>query len=259
MTKLNPLHALVVFSGGQDSTTCLGWALGRFEKVSAVTFDYGQKHKIELDASIRIIKHFEEFTGNCIPHDIVPIQDIFLSTSPLTNPDEQLEMYSNHDEMEGIIGDRVEKTFVPMRNSVFLMIAANRAVAAEAGILVTGVCEADNANYPDCRKVFIDSASQTINMALGIDAFNIETPLKADTAKLAYDTPGTYAALQYSHTAYDGKYPPNGHDHASILRAHGFEQAGMPDPLVVRAWREGLMELPTTSNYATTAKGWELL
>jgi len=263
MTQLSPLHALVVFSGGQDSTTCLGWALDRFETVSAVTFDYNQKHRIELDASIQVIQHFEEYTGRKISHDIVPIQDIFLSASPLTNPDEQLEMYSNHDEMEGIIGDRVEKTFVPMRNAVFLMIAANRAVAAGAGVLVTGVCEADNANYPDCRKVFIDSASQTINMALGIDAFSIETPLmrlsKADTAKLAYATPGTYAALKYSHTAYDGKYPPNGHDHASILRAHGFEQAGMPDPLVVRAWREGLMDLPTTSNYDTTAKGWELL
>lgn len=264
MTQLDPKHAMVVLSGGQDSTTCLGWALDVFEKVSCVTFDYRQKHRRELDAAAEVVSYFESYyDGDLILHDIVQIQDIFLSSSPLTNPAEQLEMYKNHNEMEGIIGDRVEKTFVPMRNAVFLMIAANRAIAAEAGVLVTGVCEADNANYPDCRQIFIDSAAQTINMALGIDTFRIETPLmrlsKAETVKLAYKTPGTYKALRYSHTAYDGNYPPNGHDHASILRAHGFEQAGMPDPLVVRAWREGLMDLPQTSNYATTANGWELL
>lgn len=265
MTKLNPKRAMVVLSGGQDSTTCLGWAIARYEDVHCVTFDYGQKHAIELKAAAKVVSYFRGFSGMSIPHEVVPIQDIFLGTSPLTNADEQLEMYQSHDQMEEVIGDRVEKTFVPMRNAVFLMLAANRAVVAEAGALITGICQADNANYPDCRESFARSAETTILEALGLRGgdFKIETPLmhldKAATVKLAYETPGTYAALAFTHTAYDGKYPPTGHDHASILRAYGFEQADMPDPLVVRAWREGKMDLPATNNYRIDAKGWDLL
>ena len=262
--KLNPTFAMVVLSGGQDSTTCLGWALNNFDRVACVTFDYGQRHVIELEASKKVVEFFETQIGCSIPHEIVKIgADTFAGTSPLTNRDEQLELYRDHDSMEAIIGDRVEKTFVPMRNAVFLMLAANRAVVAGAGALVTGVCEADNANYPDCREDFIRAAEDAINTALGLDHRNgdqeleIYTPLmhlsKELSIKLALNLPFTYDALAYSHTAYDGKYPPTGSDHASVLRAHGFEQAGVPDPLVLRAYREGLMDLPRTKNYDATA------
>lgn len=271
MTKLNAKHAMVVLSGGQDSTTCLGWALEHYDEVSALTFDYGQKHRIELDAADTVVEYFEHKTGRAIPHSFVQIPDIFLSSSPLTNSNEQLETYENHDQMERIIGDRVEKTFVPMRNAVFLMIAANRAVAESIGTLVTGVCQADNANYPDCRQTFINAAQDTIQRALGVElepnasTFKIATPLmdlsKAESVKLALELPYTYEALAWSHTAYDGNYPPNGSDHASILRAHGFEVAGVPDPLVVRAWKEGLMELPRSPNYHYVIEnaGWDKL
>lgn len=271
MTKLNTRHALVVLSGGQDSTTCLGWALEHYDEVSAITFDYGQKHRIELEAANSVVEHFIEKTEKFIPHRHVLIPDIFLSSSPLTNSSEQLETYENHDQMERIIGDRVEKTFVPMRNAVFLMIAANRAVAEGIGTLVTGVCQADNANYPDCRQTFITSAQETIQRALGVElepnasTFKVATPLmdlsKAESVKLALELPHTYEALAWSHTAYDGNYPPNGHDHASILRAHGFEVAGVPDPLVVRAWKDGLMELPRSANYhyVIDNPGWDKL
>lgn len=260
--KLSRNRALVVLSGGQDSTTCLGWALENFEDVFAVSFDYGQKHAIELAAARQVVSFFETQTGRTIPHEVVTIGDIFAGMSPLTNKDEQLETYTDHDQMEAVIGDRVEKTFVPMRNAVFLMLAANRAAVLGCGQLVTGVCQADNANYPDCRQEFVDCAEETINEALGLPgaAFGegngellIQTPLmnmsKAESIQLARKLPHTYDALAYSHTAYDGQYPPNGKDHASILRAHGFSEAGVPDPLVVRAWREGLMELPETRNY----------
>lgn len=264
MNKLG-MRAMVVFSGGQDSTTCLGWALEHYADVHAVSFNYGQKHAIELESAKRVISHFEEACGITIPHEIVNMEGIFKGSSPLTNKDAELELYENHDQMEKIIGDRVEKTFVPMRNAAFLMIAANRAIVAGCEALVTGVCQADNANYPDCREIFITSAQTTINLALGIDHFRIDTPLmhlsKADTVKLALSLPHTYEALAYSHTAYNGEYPPTGHDHASILRAHGFEVAGVPDPLVARAWREGLMELPTSPNYYYEANnlGWAKL
>lgn len=251
---LNPKSAMVVFSGGQDSTTCLGWALMNFMKVHAVSFDYGQKHKIELEAALQVISFYEEHYGLHIPHEIVALgAETFAGTSPLTNASEQLEMYENHDQMEKVIGNRVERTFVPMRNAVFLMLAANRAVVAGCQHLVTGVCQADNANYPDCRKGFVLSAQRTIRRALDVDNFEIHTPLmdlsKAESIHLARSIPHAYEALAYSHTAYNGEYPPAGRDHASVLRAHGFEVAGVPDPLVVRAWREGLMELPDTPNY----------
>lgn len=256
--------AMVVLSGGQDSTTCLGWALEHFDRVAAVSFDYGQKHNIELQCAEDIVNFFDHQTGREIPHEIVSIgAHTFAGTSPLTNKNEALELYENHDQMAGIIGDRVEKTFVPMRNAVFLTLAANRAVVGDYDTLVTGVCQEDNANYPDCRIEFIEAMETTINKALGIEGFSIKTPLmylsKAETVALAYRTPHTYRALALSHTAYNGEYPPTGKDHASVLRAHGFEQAGMPDPLVVRAWREGLMELPNTPNYEANMKGWELL
>lgn len=255
--RLNPMHAMVVLSGGQDSTTCLGWALENYADVNCITFDYGQKHRIEIDAARAVGGFFREKTKRTIPQEVVTLGPILLSSSPLTNPGEQLETYANHDEMEGIIGDRVEKTFVPLRNPLFLTIAANHAIAAGCGVLVTGVCQADNANYPDCTQDFIDFMSDMINVALGApydeNYLTIATPLmdlsKAESIALALTLPHTYDALAFSHTAYDGTYPPTSKDHASVLRAHGFEQAGVPDPLVLRAYREGLMPLPLTMNY----------
>lgn len=269
MSQINSNHAMVVLSGGQDSTTCLGWALQNYERVECVSFNYGQRHAIELKAARAVVEHFREKTGKGIPHEIVLLgSHAFAGTSPLTSGTAELETYEDHDQMEAIIGDRVEKTFVPMRNAVFLMLAANRAVVAGCGVLVTGVCQADNANYPDCRDVFIRSAEDTINLALGLDKsaydhFRIATPLmnmsKAESINFALDLPHTYAALAYSHTAYDGKYPPNGKDHASVLRAHGFEEAGVPDPLVLRAVADELMDLPETDNYEMFLEGAEPL
>lgn len=265
--KLSRNRALVVLSGGQDSTTCLGWALDNFEDVFCLSFDYGQKHRIELAAAAQVVSFFETKTGRKIPHELITLSaGVFAGMSPLTNPAQPLEAYVDHAQMESVIGDRVEKTFVPMRNAVFLMLAANRAAVLGCGQLITGVCQADNANYPDCRQDFVDAAEETINEALGVADpmasqmgvdMLIQTPLmnmsKAESIGLALRTPHTYAALAYSHTAYDGQYPPNGKDHASILRAHGFSEAGVPDPLVLRAVQEGLMERPQTANYSDTA------
>lgn len=261
MTKLDSDFATVVFSGGQDSTTCLAWALNKFNRVQCVTFNYGQKHAREIEAAKEVISFFEDYysaEGRKIEHFTINIGDIFAGCSPLTNPMEQLETYSSHDEMEAVIGDRVEKTFVPMRNAVFLMLAANWAVAHGSGVLVTGVCQADNANYPDCREVFIRSAAETIGEALALP-FEIATPLmhlsKAESVKLACSLPGGYPALAYSHTAYSGEYPPVTQDHATVLRAHGFEEAGLPDPLIVRAFGEDLISLPETANYDLMREG----
>lgn len=273
----NKNKALVVFSGGQDSTTCLGYALAHYKQVSCLTFDYGQRHAIELQAAKDVIAYFEKQTGRTIPHEVVKIGDIFAGMSPLTDHSKDLAAYDSNEQMEAEVGERVETTFVPMRNAVFLMLAANRAAVADCGTLILGVCQADNANYPDCRGVFISAAQMTVNYALGTESpdfgaagdFSIETPLmyldKAMSVDLAFGIEHTYKALAYSHTAYDGKYPPTGKDHASVLRAHGFEMAGRPDPLVMRAVKEGLMPLPNRPNYGESAlaasgyfAGWEV-
>lgn len=238
--------ALVILSGGQDSTTCLFWAKEIFREVAAITFDYGQRHSIEIDAARKVA----ELAG--VKHHIVKVPDCLVSTSPLVS-DAELEQC----ETAEATGERAS-TFVPMRNALFLTIAANHAEAMGFTDLVTGVCQTDTAGYDDCRQVFIDATEQYINTALGHDhrgttPIRIRTPLmnltKAGTVNLAYRLKGCWDALAYSHTSYDGKYPPTDRNHANVLRARGFAEAGKPDPLVVRAWREGLMDLPLTSNY----------
>lgn len=241
---------LVVLSGGQDSVTCLFWAVKEFgrKNVLSVSFNYGQKHAIELKSAEKVA------TLAGVPFEVVDVPGILRGSSPLTNPNVELEKYENFEQMEKTIGDRIELTFVPMRNAFFLTLAANYAIANGVRTLVTGVCGEDNANYPDCRQSFISAQQLTINLALGIQDFEILTPLmylsKAATVHLALKTEGAYSALAYSHTSYDGKYPPTDNNHSNVLRAQGFLAAGVPDPLVLRAWQEELMELPSTPNYA---------
>ena len=244
--------ALVVLSGGQDSTTCLFWAKDRYDEVHAITFDYGQRHQIEIDAAIKVA----EMAG-VASHEVIAVPGILKSTSPLTS-DAPLEQYFSPEQMAEVIGNRVELTFVPMRNMLFFTIAMNRAVALDCHSIVTGICEADNANYPDCTDSFRMMFEMAANRALGAKAntaewFTIQAPLmyqsKAQTVKMARDLPGCWDALAYSHTSYDGKYPPTDMNHANVLRAQGFAEAGYPDPLVVRAVREGLMPVPETDNY----------
>jgi 7-cyano-7-deazaguanine synthase len=238
---------LVVLSGGQDSTTCLFWAKQRFAKIHAVTFDYGQRHRAEIAASRKVA----ELAG-VASHEVVELGPILKGRSPLTDSVQPLETYTDYASMDKIIGGRVELTFVPMRNPLFLTIAANRAACLDVWDMVTGVCQSDNANYPDCRQSFVDAQVQTIQVAMD-HVMSIHTPLmdlsKAGSIRLALTLPGCFTALAYSHTAYSGAYPPTTKDHASVLRAHGFEEAGVPDPLVVRAWLEGLCELPASDNY----------
>lgn len=229
--------ALVVLSGGQDSTTCLFWAKAHYSRVKSISFDYGQRHSVELSAARKVAKLAE------VDHEILDVRGLLRSRSPLTDLDTKLETYSNYDEMDKIIGNRVELTFVPMRNAFFLNVAANYGLYYNIYTLVTGVCQQDNANYPDCRQDFITSQTDTINKALGITDFKIVTPLmdktKADTVRLAKEIPGCWEALAYSHTCYAGKTPPcilteKMACHACTLRAQGFMEAGLEDPLIAR-------------------------
>jgi len=241
--------ALVILSGGQDSTTCLFWAKEHYDEVHAITFDYGQRHIIEIESAKKVAQ-----LAGVASHEIVKVPNCLKSTSPLTS-DVELDKYADHDTMEKIVGNNVEKTFVPMRNTLFLTIAMNRAIDLNCHSLVTGICQQDNANYPDCTELFRSKFEDMANQSLGVNYFKIDAPLmflsKAETVKLSFGLPGCVKALAYSHTSYDGKYPPTDNNHANILRAEGFKNANLPDPLVVRAIVEGLMEPPHTSNYST--------
>ncbi len=242
--------ALVVLSGGQDSTTCLAWARNRFDEVHALTINYGQRHAIEI-AGAKMIG----ILGQLDSHEILTLPaGILEGTSPLTDPNQPVPQYTSQDE----VPDGVAKTFVPLRNQFFLTLAANRAFVLGCTHLVTGVCQTDYSGYPDCRQEFVDSLAETINKGTftGEDwllgELTIHTPLmnltKAESVDLAI-AEGAYGMLAYSHTAYDGSYPPAGTDAASLLRAKGFEEADIPDPLILRAWINGLTDLPETKNY----------
>lgn len=238
--------ALVVLSGGQDSTTCLYRALRTHSEVHAITFDYGQRHRREIESAVRIAK-----LAGVASHEVVTLPEHVLhSTSPLVS-DNELAQYKDHHSLPG----GIEKTFVPLRNQLFLTLAANRAVELGADFVYTGVCEEDFGGYPDCRREFIDALEVAIHLSNGREArrVHIQTPLmkltKAKTVQLALMMPGCYGALAFSHTSYDGTYPPRGRDHANLLRAKGFEEADVPDPLILRAWLEDKMELPNTANY----------
>ena len=247
--------ALVVLSGGQDSTTCLFWALREGYDVYTLTFDYNQRHNREIESAM-IIAGFASIE----PYQIerLKLGNILKGTSPLVS-DAPLEQYENHQSLPG----GLEKTFVPMRNQLFLTVAANRAFVLGIDTIITGVCQEDFGGYPDCRRVFIDAFEKACDegtftaeagYAMGV---RVLTPLmdltKRETVELAWQLTqegfNCYGALAFTHTAYDGAYPPTGHDHATLLRAKGFEEADIPDPLILRAWKHKLMALPDTQNY----------
>lgn len=223
--------ALVILSGGQDSTTCLAVAKQRFTEVHAVTFEYGQKHAIELESARRVA----ELMG-VASHEVIALGRILAGTSPLVS-DTPLGKYDSPDELPG----GVEPTFVPGRNLLFLTLAANRAAVFGITDLFTGLCEEDFGGYFDCRKVFVDAMATALGEGIWgtPDAFTIHTPLmhlnKADSVRLAVDVLGDQfeAVMGETHTCYDGVKGGCGKCHACHLRDRGFKDAGIDDPI----WR----------------------
>lgn len=219
------VKALVVLSGGQDSTTCLYWAIDRFgrENVSTITFDYGQRHSIELTSAAEIA----DFAG--VPNVILPI-DTFaaLGGDALTATD--IDVESALDEETGL-----PNTFVPGRNLIFLTFAAAFAYQRNIAHLVTGVAQTDYSGYPDCREETMKSLQTAIQQGMESEV-HIHTPLmhlsKKETVELAQEL-GALPAMALTHTCYNGERPPCGHCAACELRAKGFEEAGVMDPLLL--------------------------
>ncbi|MDJ0907862.1 MAG: 7-cyano-7-deazaguanine synthase QueC [Woeseiaceae bacterium] len=220
--KSDPNKALVVLSGGQDSTTCLYWALKRFGAVSTITFDYGQRHRIEIECARRIADE----AG--VPNTLLPI-DSFAALGGDALTDDSIEVETEIDEDSGL-----PNTFVPGRNIVFLTFAAAFAWQRGIGNLVTGVAQTDYSGYPDCREETIGSLQETLRLGMESDIV-IHTPLmhlsKKETVELARDV-GGLEAMALTHTCYKGQRPPCGVCPACVLRAKGFAEAGIEDPLL---------------------------
>jgi len=217
-------RALVVLSGGQDSTTCLYWAVDRFgrDNVSSITFDYGQKHRIELECA-RDVAGAAGVANVCLPIDtFAALGGDALTDASIAVSDETGEQ------------SELPATFVPGRNLIFLTFAAAYAYRHDTRHLVTGVAQTDYSGYPDCREATIVALQEAIS--LGMDReFIMHTPLmhrsKKETVELAVRL-GALDAMALTHTCYNGRRPPCGKCQACRLRARGFAEAGVRDPLL---------------------------
>jgi 7-cyano-7-deazaguanine synthase len=217
--------ALIILSGGQDSTTCLYWAKERFDELLALTFDYGQRHRYEIECAKAIALR----AG--VTHEVLNLGPLFAGLSPLTNDTQAVDTYSSPTALPG----GLEKTFVPGRNILFLAVAANRAYVEGCEALVIGVAQEDFGGYPDCREEFI--LKMQVALESGLERpLNILTPLmhltKRETVEMALGLPGCMDALGHSLTCYNGCVPPCGACHSCLLRARGFQEAGIDDPLL---------------------------
>ena len=236
-----PDSALVLFSGGQDSTTSLFWALhpdadrfGGFDRVEAVAFRYGQRHAVELEQARRIAEAAD------VPFTVLDLSGLLSGSALLA--DEAADTNAAH-----ALAPDLPASFVPGRNALFLTAAGSlaftRGMAAGDGRLdlVGGMCQTDYSGYPDCRLDFVESQAETLRRALDTET-RIHTPLmhltKAETWKLAADL-GVVRGMdvletvrEMSHTDYHGDRTERhawGYGRldnpASVLRAKGYEEA----------------------------------
>lgn len=226
----NQKKVLALFSGGQDSTTCLYWAIHKFgrDNIQSLNIWYGQRHAIEIEAAKRIA-------------DLAKVPHYNFKTSLLKDIGDS-ELFQTGDISSSHRGsDKLPASFVPGRNILFLTIAAAWAYKQGIHDIVTGVCQTDFSGYPDCRRNTIDAIQLSVSLGMDKD-FRIHTPLmyltKAETVKMATKLPGCMTALAYSHTCYEGQFPPCQSCPACKLRAKGFEEAEVQDPLFARHERE---------------------
>lgn len=189
-----PTKAVVVFSGGQDSTTCLFWAKKKYEEVIALSFDYGQKHSDELICAKEICKKYG------VEHHILDMALLNqLAPNSLTRADIEVDKEAPE--------TGTPNSFVDGRNMLFLTFAAVFAKQRDIHVLVTGVSQSDFSGYPDCRHVFITSLETTLTLAMDYE-FEVITPLmwidKKETWKMADDLGVFDVIRQETLTCYNG-------------------------------------------------------
>jgi len=215
--------AVVLLSGGQDSTTCLFWALDAGYDVHCVSFNYGQRHIIELEAGEKIAK----LAG--VPRKVLSLDLLAqIGDSALLDPSRQILPDGGH--------HGLPTSFVPGRNILMLTAAAAYAVKIGASTVVGGMAQTDYSGYPDCRRETLDALE--VALRLGMEPIKIITPLmflnKAHTVRLAKSLGvKCWEAMVHTVTCYLGKVPACGECPACLLRKKGFHDAGYSDPAEV--------------------------
>ncbi|PDQ20111.1 7-cyano-7-deazaguanine synthase QueC [Mesorhizobium sanjuanii] len=196
--------AIVLFSGGQDSTACLAWALERFAHVETIGFDYRQRHRVELDVRPQVLaairQEFPHWDGKLGEDRVIDIAVLGQVSDTALTQDVEIAMLANG----------LPNTFVPGRNLLFMIFAAAVAYRRGAQHIVTGVCETDYSGYPDCRDDTMKAMQLALN--LGMDQrFVVHTPLmwidKAETWLMAHNLGGKALVdliLDKTHTCYHG-------------------------------------------------------
>jgi len=224
-------RALVLFSGGQDSTTCLAWALEHYQQVETVAFDYRQRHAIELSQRLAVLEAlrqgFPDWALRLGQDHLLDLGVLAQVSSTALTDQRQIELQRNG----------LPNTFVPGRNLLFLTLAAALGYRREIDVLVGGMCETDFSGYPDCRDDTLKAQQVALSLGLG-QRLTIETPLmwldKAETWALAERLGGAALVdliVQHTHTCYLGERGTAqawghgcGHCPACVLRRTGWER-----------------------------------
>ncbi len=205
MSDLKDARALVLFSGGQDSTTCLAWALERYRHVETIGFDYRQRHRIELDQRLvvldRLRREFPAWSARLGEDHVVDAGVLASLGSSALTEQRAIEMQANG----------LPNTFVPGRNLLFLTLAAALADRRGIGVIVAGMCQTDFSGYPDCRDDTIKAMQVALNLGMA-QTFLIDTPLmwidKASTWAMAEQLGGSAlinTLIEDTHTCYLGE------------------------------------------------------
>lgn len=205
MADIKANSALLLFSGGQDSATCLAWALSRYDYIETVGFEYAQRHNVEMQSRLNVLSQFKtqfpEWRSKIGEDHIIDLSALGQISDTSLTRDVEIEINETG----------LPSTFVPGRNLIFLSFAAALGYRRGLHILVGGMCEADFSGYPDCRKETLDTQMNAIS--LGMDRpFTLETPLmhesKAGAWAVAKELGGQALVdliLEYTHTCYLGE------------------------------------------------------
>jgi 7-cyano-7-deazaguanine synthase len=225
---------IVLFSGGIDSTTSLYWALKRFERVHSLTFDYGQRHRIEISMAQRLAKKLG------IPQKTLQIDLKQIGGSSLTDTKIPLPEYEKLEEME----EGLPPTYVPFRNGIFLALAAGWAEVEGIKDIICGFNIIDSPNYPDTRKQFVEAMEEAINQgtaaSLNDQKMRILAPfVKMKKSQIIEEGLSLGADYSYSVSCYSGEEIPCQKCSSCFLRQKAWEEVGQRDPLILRLEKEG--------------------
>lgn len=228
------IQAVVLFSSGIDSTTALYWALDQFDSVQALTFDYGQRHAVEILQAERIAKCLK------VPQTVIRADLTQIGGSSLTDPSSPIPDYDDIENAQGA----PPTTYVPFRNGIFLALAAAWAEVNDCSEIVCGFNVIDSPEYPDTRKSFVIAMQEAINIGSKASFSQKKVTIHApfiDMRKSEIIETGLALGADYSHSisCYAGQEIPCAKCTSCRLRQKAWEETGMEDPLYVRLVKEG--------------------